>query len=228
MNLIATQIGRTILMVPIDAIAPLGGVYLPSLFSSIQERYRFGTIPNVAASQEQAQKEGFKFTIGKIRKDARDFPIQDFTAFQDGMVCTADNTEVSEFFIEDLLKFLRDEFDFRQVTVEPRKFFFSQITVQFKSSANRFVSKFDALSRAAEKVYQDTYGIKTANGAQLHSLTLDFDKTELPGMFSSLARFLIERRINTPYADNLFISTAPLRTADHIKTLNEIEQTIAE
>ena len=227
MNLVATIVGRTILLTPAHEIAPIGGVYLPSLFDAVRSRYSFQTVPNVATAQEQGLKEGYKFSIGKIRKGGRDFPIQDFVVFADGIVCTADSTEISEFFLEDLITFLVVEFDFRPITPKSRRLFYSQVSVNFEKPLSNLVTHFESLFRAIGEVQRTTYGIQTPDGVQLHSISLDFDKTQVPSAFSSLSPFTIERRLNKPYSENVFFSAAPLRTQDHIKTLEKIEKALS-
>lgn len=229
MNILATIIGRAILLKPPYEIVPLGGVFLPALFEALKERYSFGNAPNVPAmSPEQVQKEGYKFSIGKIRKGGRDYPIQELVVFPDGLVCSSDQTDTAELMLEDLLKFGKEQFDFRPVQPATRKLFFSQVSVKLDAPIDSLASKIDAVSKIIGERQKKVYGIEDSHNAKLNSISFDFDKTQLSPLFGTLVPFTIERKIGRPYSENEFISTAPLRTSDHLTVLDQIEKALID
>ncbi len=220
MKILSKQLGRIVLMKPLHEIAPLGGVYLPSLFEAVKGRYSFTSVPNMTAA------EGYKFQIGRIVKSGRECPIQELTLFPEAVVCTADDTEVAEFFLDDLLTYLRDHFSFR-VDANMRRLFLSQVWVQFERSPNRLIAQIEALSKIIGDAQSATYGIQSEDGIQLQTVAFDFDKTQISPLFGSLSAFRIERKNGAPFSENVLFSMAPLRTPDHLRVLTEIETIIA-
>ncbi|MBI3939357.1 MAG: hypothetical protein HY315_00845 [Acidobacteria bacterium] len=230
MKILSTVLGRTVLLKPTHEIAPIGGVHLQTIFDRIKQRYEFGNTPNVAdltLNPEVLQKDGYKFSVGKIMKSGRDYPIQDLVVLNDGIVCSADHTDMSEFLLDDLLGFLTDQFSFRKAWRDARKLFLSQVWVQFEKSPDGLLSKMEGLSRVIGDAQLATYGIESPSGVQLDSIGFDFDKTQVSPLFGNLAAFKIERKLRAPFSENVLFSIAPLRTTDHISVLEQIER-IAE
>lgn len=217
MKIISTQLGRVVFLKPLQEYAPLGGVFLPPLYDAVRGRYGFTSVPDMNS------KEPPKFSIGRIMSSGREYPVQELALHPDGLVCSADSTEIAEFFLGDLLSFLRDHFGFRQIDGQVLTLFLSQVWVQFEESTDALISKMEAIASLIEKITSPLYGI-VGVPIQLHSLTFDYDRTRISPLLDSFAPFRIERKVRAPYDQNVLFSTAPLRTKDHLKALEKIEK----
>jgi hypothetical protein len=161
----------------------------------------------------------FVFEHGKFG----DHVIQKFSIHTDGFVTNSQaGTEVSEEFLNDLMDWSKKEFGFKEFNINDSfKDYDSHLIVQLDVNFAQHMEFTNFVSSQIEKQREDyklTPSEYTASG-----FILSTDSTESR---STPASFTIERKKGQPFKNNLYLSTAPLRTGDHIKLLEDIEASI--
>jgi hypothetical protein len=221
MKLISTELGRVVRLVPADEYRPIGGFHGPTGFRLLAERYSFGYSPDLRRPWDELNKEGFKFQQGKFVHGNKTINVTDFTIYPDGLVVTAFTTDEAELFLSDVLAWGKEVFGIRDaVTDKHRTLYLSHVVIEFGASPNVLLNGFSRISERLSGLLHSNYGITAP--VQLSSLCLNYDKTETPA-WANIAQFVLERRVNQPYAANRFYSEAPLRTLDHLAFLEVIE-----
>ena len=224
MKLIATEVGKVISQFPLEEIRPLGGIHIPEVIQSIKDRYSFSYAPDLSLPWEKVNQQGLQFRLGKLETDSGQIYIQELNALPDGIVATAQRTDEAEVFIDDLMAWMKNSLGMRDLSSPPTLWFHSQVVVEFDGEINHLLKTFDKISSSLGKFLSKEYKIKEP--VQLSKLTLGCDRLTLPTS-APVAEFALERRINRPYDEQRFISGAPLRTSDHLRALEILEQAAA-
>src|SRR5262249_30267200 len=142
----------------------------------------------------------------------------------DGIVVNAPTTDIAEAFLDDIVPYMQEQFQFRDFITIPRRYFQSQIVVEFDRSPAKLIQHFEKITSSISKRLIDTYALEIP----MNFMRLDFDfdrtKTNVPALVQKL---FIERRVSVPFDKERFYCAAPLRTADHAALLSEIESCFA-
>jgi hypothetical protein len=197
---------------------------MPEVIQKVGQRYSFAYTPNLSRPWNEISTEGFKFRIGMFVSDGFKVNINEFTLLPQGLVVDAPGTDEGERFLDDLLEWAKPTLGLRPIQRELKKWFYSQVVVEFDNPMNNLLRNFESLSNNLGMILSDYYDVDEA--VQLYRITLNCDKLKLPSSVY-LTDFTIERRLNHPYEEERFISAAPLRTQDHLKLLEELEKTAA-
>lgn len=223
MKVIAIETGRAGIIIPAEEVFPLTGIYLPELSGSITERYTFVSSPNFSLPLAELRDQGLEFRVGKRRTNDKEHSIQSFIIVDGGFVASAYSTEVARAFLEDFFSWASKSHGFRTTSSTfSRYFFLSQIIVEFEESIDKVIRGFEMLAASMGNLFEATYGAD--HTFVLSALAFDYDRTEVADSnLNQLAAFRLERRVDTPYSLNRFFCTAPLRTEDHIRFLEELE-----
>jgi len=228
MKEIAYELGRLVLLVPPEQVAPLRGFYAPEAFAAIAKRYGFQSTPDLSLHPEQLQKEGLRFRLGKVPSKEANRPtasINDFVIFPDGFVVDAYVTDDADLFVADLLRWGKEALDIRDFSYTPRQAYASQLTVQFELLANKRMKQFDDIATHLTSLLMKTYRLNTV--VELQGVRFDYDRLTAPSLYN-LVQFAIERKAGHKYEDGLFWCQAPLRTTDHIQLLKNIETILSK
>jgi hypothetical protein len=223
MKVNSTLIGNLVLLVNTDEILPQGGVHLPDVIPLVADRYKFEFSPTFAESIEKVREKGFRFEAGKIQRgDGSTGSIEEFTLYNDGIVIKASTTEDAEAFLEDVLFWGKETLQFRvDYAMQQTRFLLSQVVVQFDDSIDRMIHRFEAISNLLSDTLSKTYQLRLP--VQFASVMFDFDRLSAPSQYSNVGAFKIERRIGHSFEENIFLSTAAIRTPDHIHLLEQFE-----
>ncbi len=218
MRIIAYESSRATLLFPLEEVVPIGGANGRQLVDEIKERYQFLRMPDLATirPQEGAQ-QGYKFEAGRFENAN----IIEFSIFTDGLVGTASTTEIAEAFLNDLVQWIRERFGFREFTVEPRRLYHSQVVVEFDHKLSNLIPKFQGIISCITARLSPIYKIDTL--VDLSRIDFEWDKTVVT-LPVPVPRFIIERRVGTPFDRERFFSSAPMKTSDHVQVLEEIER----
>jgi hypothetical protein len=181
-------------------------------------------IPKITTREDMA-KSGLVFGMGRFQYQSQPLVISDFGVYNDGLAAVAEKTEWAEAFLEDVAAWVRSEFGFRELSSGLRKLYNSSVVVDFEASPSRLVANF---KRIADLISDRSVTI-TGDRRQMDFGRLDFEVDRGLGGLSVIPKFTIERRIGTgvSFAQERYFSNAPMRTADHIATLEEIERMAA-
>jgi hypothetical protein len=220
MRIIAFETCRVTELFPFEEVIPLGGVSDLDIAEKIKAKYSFVKGPELTT--DEIAKSGYKFETGKFLFESTTTRITDFAVYRDGIVINAAKTDVAEAFLEDVTEFMKKEFSFRDFMTPPRRYFQSQLVVEFDRSPEKLIKSLYTIASAISEPLTEIYGSEIP--MKFARLDFDADKTELSLRSpAAVHRFIMERRINMPFEKERFFCSAPMRTNTHIATLEKIE-----
>ena len=214
MKVSAITLARFVAFVePVD-LNPRGHIYLPEMIPALVARYGFLKVPEKLEDFDESK--GVKFEAGRIGN----VTIQSLQLFTQAIVVeTASSTTDSERVLVEALEWGADNFGlvYRPGMIT-RRGYVSQLT--FHSDA--IMGKIHpGLWRLSERL--------TRRVQQFAGQSLTYQPSQIVIMCDPLtaknptAPFTIERRAETPYAENKYFSTAPLPTEEHVSFLEALE-----
>jgi hypothetical protein len=197
---------------------PAGSVYLPHLARVMQDRYRFIQVPTKL--EEYDSTKGIKFFHGVFEGAV----IESAEIYNDGVaVVTRANTRDADEFIDDLFDLALREFSYHIVKIPNLvRNYNSELEVIFEKNLDEAFSKFRSVIDNINRVVA-SYSVGVPP-FQPTGLLIHCDLTQ--SHFLKPLRFGVERRIGYPFDSNLYYSTAPLPTDDHLASLEELERLI--
>jgi hypothetical protein len=221
LKVVSFESARVTWLFPLEEFAPAAGANSLSMLTLIAQRYGFSIVPTIT-TREDLNKNGLVFGMGRFQHNGQTFVVTDFGVYNDGLAAVAQKSEWAEAFLEDVTSWVKNEFDFREVAV--RKLYSSSIIVDFETPPSRLIKNF---KRIADFISDRTVTI-VADRKQMEFARLDFevDRNTIAGQVM-IPKFAIERRSGINFAQERYYSNAPMRTADHIETLEEIERVAA-
>jgi hypothetical protein len=211
------------MLFPLEEIVPLGGV-TDGLLEKIKARYKFQRVPDLSRPREEAQKNGYKFESGEFDFEGKGVQIFEFGIFSDGIVAISHTTERGEAFIDDIIKWVRKDFAFREFETKPRRYFQSQAVVEFDKPLGKLLSTLADVIKVISEPLGTIYN--TQSSMDFCRLDLEYDRLAT-GISVAVPRFILERRANVPFEKQRFYSAAPMRSADHLKALEKIESVLS-
>jgi hypothetical protein len=219
MKVITYEGGRVTWLFPIEEFGRLGGTLAQTLVSAVAERYRFEQMPP-SLLPEEMNKSGLKFVLGQFEFRGRTVHIGEFAVYNDGLAASSHSTELSEAFLVDVVAWLQNDFEFRQITTPIKKINLSSMVVEFECSLSAALNE---QTRIAETLTSHLNSDKKApRPAVLTRLDFQLDRSELERNDQPI-RFVIEQRANSWPAQNRYYSSAPVSTSQHETALMEIE-----
>lgn len=215
MKVISIEFGQVTWIVDIS-MSP-GRMYFPEALQKINTRYSFVRSPNL--NEILSQEPNVVFEHGKFG----DHVIKKFSVHTDGFLVNSQaGTDVTDRFLDDLMDWLKEEYEATELDINNSyRVYDSHLVVQLDVDLAPRMEFINFVSSQIEK-QRESYGLTpleyVASGFMLSA----------DGTASNLApaSFTIERRAKQPFKNNLYYSTAPLRTNDHIKLLEDIEASI--
>jgi hypothetical protein len=223
MRVVKYDASRVTSLFPFEEVTPLSGANDREIIEAVGSRYKFLKIPDLA--KDDVAKDGFKFASGQFTFESSVFRLGEFSIFRDGLVINAATTNGSEAFLDDVIKFMRESFSFRDFVTKPRLFFQSQLVVEFDRAPEKLLRSLDQLVEVISKPLRDSYDAEI----RMQFSRLDFDVDRSPGkppIARLVQRFGIERRTDIPFEKQRFFCVAPMRTNTHIAVLEAIEKLI--
>jgi hypothetical protein len=223
MKVINYDASRVSSLFPLEEVLPLSGINDREIIEAVTQRYKFLKSPDLA--KDDIAKDGYRFSSGQIPFDSSVFRINDFSIFRDGLVINAATTDGSEFFLNDVITFMQDEFSFRTFNTPPYLYFQSQLVVEFERSPERLLKSLDKImdivSVPVSKIYETKMLLKFARLDFEYDKTSKIDRSPAPAI---APKFIIERRQGISFDKERYFSGAPMRTGDHERVLTEIEE----
>ncbi|OAF06677.1 hypothetical protein AYJ54_19335 [Bradyrhizobium centrolobii] len=180
----------------------------------MQDKYGFVQVPTTIAELDFTK--GVTFLQGYYKG----LVISKLQVYENGMLCEAlaDNSACDEFMGE-VLEWAKTEHAI-PIKESGVKAFISQLEVVTNVDLEKHLQKIDsvaALIGQSLKSYGQPVGLYQMSGIKLH---YDSAATPVPRP----PEFVFERRAGEPYSTNQYFSSAPLRTADHMRVLNQLEK----
>jgi hypothetical protein len=223
MRIINYDSSRVTTLFPLEEIIPLSGANDREIIDAVTKRYGFLKSPDLA--KDDVTKDGYKFGSGQFPHGVTVFKIGEFSIFRDGLVVTAATTDGSEAFLDDIIKFMRESFSFRDFETKPRRYFQSQLVVEFDRPPENLLKSLHEITAAISKPLAEIYGAEIP--MQFYRIDFDLDKIGIvvPAA-ATVQKFIIERRLGVPFDKQRFFCAAPMRTHNHIEVLQSIETLI--
>jgi hypothetical protein len=215
MQLTAVLLARAVAWVESLELNPRGKAYYPAITEALVRRYGFAKFPQ--KPEDYDENRGVTFVYGRDG----DAVIEQVQIYTHGIVLeTRSSTDESKHLLERSLEWASKELGLvyspQMVT---RWQYYSQLT--FTSHMN-LTGSHPALSNLASNI---TQSLKNILGEDLKyeatNIVFNFD---LMTRKNPLGAFTIQRRENTPFAENKYFSDAPLPTDVHIKLLEQFER----
>lgn len=212
---------------------PMGTIYMPDAIKELENRYGFLEVPK--SLQEYDLQKGINFLHGKFSLKKRmhfkgmldavrtdELVIDRLQLFHNGLLVeTRSYVESADMFLDDVIDWGTERFGLRLLEDPPiRKVFSSQVEVKFNQSPiPALVPRQGGVIKSLAANFK-AYGLEwpqfEASGISFHC---DTKTAEVPAP----TFFGLERRTGFPYSSNIFFSTAPLLTRDHLKLLESLD-----
>lgn len=187
------------------------------LIRGLQDRYGFVQVP--ASVAELDFTKGVSFFRGYYKGEI----IEKLQIYQNGLLCeaVADNSICDEF-LSEVLNWATTEHKI-PVSETGVKAYLSQIEVTSDVDIGKVfkVGHIGTLLAATLKGYGQPAGSYAVNGIRMH-----YDSMTMP--VPRAPEFVFERRAGEVYSSDVYFSSAPLRTKDHMHALSEFEKHVRE
>ena len=205
--------GQCIWLLPPRDTSKTDTVRALKILRAIEERYGFLQAPRMLADYDF--QKGVTFTFGQFHND---WIIEKLQIFNNGILVEA-KTETSkiESFLDEIIDWAIAEFD---VKFPAEKFlgraYLSQFEIHVDMNLGELFAQFSECGGFITECL-NAYGLNSPSYEAVQ-LTMfgDITKVTSPHPGSS---FTFERRMAKPFSSNLYYSSAPLRSEDHIKAL---------
>ena len=213
MELVSVEESRIVFLTQV--YRPAGLPYLPELVAKLIARYSFVKYPNF----EDIGNNVKLFAYGKFL----DVQINELKIYDDGIIVSAKaNTEILDIFVDDLFKWLEEDFGVvKTILAKPERHYESQVVVSSESDLPLALApRKDAIAKLQALLSSDKY---VGGNFSLTGFNLDCDPDDFHGRRKP-SRFVVERRVGVKWSENVFFSVAPLRTPDHLNFLMALER----
>jgi hypothetical protein len=192
--------------------------YFPELAEKLAKEYGFVGLPRPEQFLPNVET-GAEFQHGRALIGTKTVVIDKLTVFRDGIVIdTSSSTDDCDLLLVHLLRWAETA----SVNIEltgPRTYV-SQVIVRLESALD-ILSSVSALVSDRIGSLLPQYGINAPKYA-LNAINWLFDQIERT-TGTKPGPFVIERRADTPFVENLYFSQAPLKTRDHLALITAIE-----
>ncbi len=196
---------------------PRGTVPYPAIVEQLIQRYGFQVFPQ--KPEEFDEGKGVKFLSGFWNGTV----IEQLVIYTYGILLdTRKGTAESKQLLEEALVWASNELGLQYHSGMIKRWNYASSLV-FETSAN-FTALHPVLQAACDFLTQTVEGNPGEHlPYEITAIVADFDQLKRK---HALGRFSIQRRENTPFADNRWYSDAPLKTEDHIHLLEVLESVL--
>jgi hypothetical protein len=211
MKLHAIEASRLVYLVHVTR--PAGQVFLPKAAQALIARYNFQVFPTA----EQLTGDVFTFKMGEFEGCA----IDEFSIHTDGMiVASKSNTTLLDGFVGSLFEWAAEGLGLERTEVPPHERHYESYLI-VSMDIEEFLPKAFSASALLLQKKQEGYGLKPFK-FDFGGLSLAVDATLYTGR--KPVAFTLARRVNAPFSEKFFYSSAPLKTDDHVALLEKLEK----
>lgn len=224
MKFISPVSGTVALHVIGDDVRPPRGGIVHDLIDFITAAYQFSVPATIPDGVPPFMIRGYHFQSGFLASGDEKLPIIQLSLIPNGDVITAVTTDAADVILDDLMGRLNEHFGYRFGTAPMHRTYLSNLVVQFENGLEGVIealAKIEAILNEQIPRPSMPFKIKRLAFGFGDPLPLTPPAT-LEGVDN--ADFLIERRSGSPYSENRFFCSAPMRTADHLELLERIEK----
>jgi hypothetical protein len=210
MELIGHELSRVVYLTNVGRRD--GGVFFPDVAQTVLQKYSFVKFPNL----DDLQKESQTFNMGKFQG----FQINELNVYSDGIIVSGKcNTDILGAFVTDLFGWIKTDFGLEEITVlKPEMHFESSLVVKAERDLTSVLSPPKSVSNLIEQT------MARVTQAEYQPSVIHFE-TDSVGFKTRRRphRFTLERRVGFPFEVNVFHSQAPMKSADHLSLLGDLE-----
>ncbi|WP_139247207.1 hypothetical protein [Hyphomicrobium sp. NDB2Meth4] len=213
MELVGFELSRLVSLSLTRRIA--GQIYWPAALHALVERYHFSRHPS---SYKEMTEEPISFAHGAFG----DVAIDTFDIYSDGIIVTSrSRTDVLDEFVADVTEWMKVEFGMERLETHTiSKIYESHILVR---SDPTLLKVLEPLNEIAELLAIRLNKVSRQDAKfQPFSLALAADQSTLTGL--KPIPFRVERKVGLEFATNLYVSSAPLPTNEHLAVLSKLEE----
>jgi hypothetical protein len=202
-----------------DEVRPEQDIYLPRLYELAREKYGFINASDIT----KASAEGVKFQGGKVVCEGREIAVESMSVHSDGIIVACRSTSDGDLVVDDAVEWGISFWGWRRPkTIIPRVYT-SWIIVDFHSSTSTLFRNFAKLQKLIADAHEEAGGARL--DFEVAKLSIAADPKSLPQFTNT--EYLIDRRQDTPFSQNRFFCSAPLRTDAHLRLLEKLERLLA-
>ena len=196
-----------------QATRPQGQPYRPHLVFAIADRYLFQVKPETVADLEGLKLE---FRHGLFHDQA----IDSLEIYNDGIIVkSVSNTDLIDRFIDDLLTWLNRNYDYRfRETQTVGTMYESHLIVEAERSVFQPLELYTRVLRMIEEALEGSSNLSTK--FETYGLILSADPTQISSM--KPIAFRLERREGVEFSRQRYFSSAPLKTNQHMRILEQM------
>lgn len=195
-------------------------IYIGDVASALRDRYKFLQAPTKI--EDFDLQKGMEFIHGIFNND---HVIGKLRIHNNGVFCEAElPTEAISEFLEDVFEWARQDMGMTlEDAVEPNQYFSSHLEVETDISLAPALGKFSSIGDKLTAL-MTSYGQQVPSFEATH-LAFQCDVSIVQGVRPEI--FSLERREGKPFDSGLFYTASPLKTADHLALLNDLESILA-
>jgi hypothetical protein len=223
MKLIVPLHGTVGVRVSADDVVPRQGAVMRDVVESVSASYQFAVKPIIPPGVAPFSIPNFVFQSGVLISGDDKWPIIQLAMIPNGDVVTAATTEIADMIVNDFMARMDATFGYRFGASDKIRVYQSNIVVDFEEQFDEKIAAFQKIKNilngasirsAPFEVKRLSFGFGDVPQLQSISTTEEIENSD----------FLIERRSGEPYSRNRYFCSAPMKTSDHVKLLQEIEK----
>lgn len=217
MELLNIVRARSVWLFDITDLNPRGKNVEEDLIVWLKDAYSFSKAPS--SPQDLDESKALVFTGGNFQARDEYFINVELRIYSDGVIAdTRSSTEDSDAFLKDVLESVTKEFHLSySPEIIRKKLYTSEVNVRTKCNLNRLNPKLTELNQK--------FGTMIGRDqVELAGISFWTDQVILQPQVPLQFRF--ERKINTPFSENRYYSSAPVQTSQHLELLTDLEKII--
>jgi hypothetical protein len=222
MNLIASVQGFAAVRVSFEEVSPPSNPPLLGIISGIGSFFDFAIKP---PRETIGTGTPLVFQSGRFRDMDKEIGINQLLVLPDGDIVASANTDVAEQALNILIDYLNREFGYRMEGASAKRLYVSTVVVEFEKDFESMIPQIGTIQSLLSRI------LSHAEPYKLIRISCSPGTGGMPNLpplnpLDNLERtdFTIERRVGSHFSANRFFCTAPMRTGDHVRLLEEIER----
>lgn len=198
---------------------------MADIIQGVRTRYQFQQFPVLPPNMPSVFQMVWNFQNGRFTQGNEPFGVAQLVMSPKGDSVASSRTEHAELVLDDLVGMLDSQFGYRLRQSNKTKIYWSHLVVEFDKDVGEYIDKIGSIERIItehannKKSYRFKGSIFGTTTAQLPPNADTIDILEAQD-------FVLERRVDVPFEQHRFFTSAPLTTDTHVKTLEEIEAAI--
>jgi hypothetical protein len=220
-KLLASNNGSAALHYPADDVMPDQGILMRDLITFVGDTYKFSSRPtpppNIGAPII------LQFQSGEIISEDGKLPIVHLILTVGYTIVTAQTTDIAEIILDNIAATLDEKLGYKIRSNIRSRSYQSNIVVQFNKDIDEYIttiSKIETILNHEIPRPDAPFKIKRLGFGRRDTIPVQASPTDA----IKNADFVIERRVGEPFAENRYFSSAPLRTSEHMRVLDLIEE----